>query len=340
MKQILQTIMERRNLTQHEMTAVFDRIMSGEITPAQMGAFLAALRMKGETVDELAGAAASMRRHAVWIDAGGAPVVDTCGTGGDATGTFNISTTAAFVVAGAGVPVAKHGNRAITSQCGSADLLTELGVNIEAPREIVEECIREAGIGFLYAPRLHPAMRHAMPVRRELGVRTIFNMLGPLTNPAGAQGQVLGVFAPELTEPFAHALRLLGSKRAFVVHGHDGMDEITTTTATRISELKEGRVSTYEFDPLRHFSHYAQLDELRGGTPAQNAAIAHRVLSGTADACRNIVGLNAAAGIVAGGKAADIREGLAAAYEAIDSGRAKKALDTLIALTQPGGAGH
>ena len=336
MKEMLQKLIDRRDLTSAETTAVFDRIMTGEATPAQIGAFLVALRAKGETVDEIAGAAASMRQHAVYVDAGGLPVVDTCGTGGDGCHTFNISTTAAFVVAGAGVPVAKHGNRAISSQCGSADVLSALGVNIEVTPDVVEECIREAGIGFLFAPKLHPAMKHAMGPRRELGVRTIFNMLGPLTNPAGAKGQILGVFAAELTEPFAHVLRLLGSRRAFIVHGHDGMDEITTTAPTRVSELADGQVRTYELDPLAFIGEYTDATALAGGDAALNASITRAVLGGAAGAPRDVVCLNAAAGIAAGGRAATIREGWRLAQEAIDSGRAREALAKLVACTQRG----
>lgn len=330
MKRYLQKIIDRQNLTQAETSGAFDLIMSGQATPAQIGAFIATLRMKGECVDEIAGGAASMRRHAVFIDTGGLPVVDTCGTGGDSCGTFNISTTAAFIVAGAGVPVAKHGNRAITSKCGSADVLAELGVNIEVPPETVEQCIREAGIGFLFAPKLHPAMKHAMGPRKELGVRTIFNMLGPLTNPAGAKGQLIGVFSPELTEPFANVLRLLGSRRAFVVHGHDGMDEITTTAATRVSELSNGAVRTYDFDPLPFIEDYAAQDELAGGAPADNAAITRSVLDGRKGPCRDIACINAAAAIVAGGKAEFMRDGWKLALESVDSGRARAALDGLV----------
>jgi anthranilate phosphoribosyltransferase len=289
--------------------------------------------MKGETVEEIAGGAASMRRHAVFIDTGGLPVVDTCGTGGDACDTFNVSTTAALIVAGAGVPVAKHGNRAISSKCGSADLLAELGVNIEVPPETVEDCVREAGLGFLFAPKLHPAMKHAMGPRRELGVRTIFNMLGPLTNPAGAKGQILGVFAPELTEPFANVLLRLGSRRAFIVHGHDGMDEMTTTTTTRVSELRDGKVRTYDFDPLELIGDYASPGDLGGGDAAANAETTRRVLSGEEGPCRDIACLNAAAAIVAGGKAEDLRAGWSMARDAIDSGKARSALDRLIEET-------
>ena len=278
MKEFIKKLVEHKNLSQEEALQAFDLIMAGEATQAQIGAFLTALRMKGETIEEIAGGASSMRRHAVFINVHDKFVVDTCGTGGDGLNTFNISTTAAFVVAGAGVPVAKHGNRAITSKCGSADLLAELGVNIEASAETVENCIREANIGFLFAPKLHPAMKHAIGPRKELGMRTIFNMLGPLTNPAGAKGQIIGVFSPELTEPFANVLKLLGSKRAFIVHGHDGMDEITITTTTRISELNEGKIKTYELDPLEFIGDYSEIGTLLGGEIARNIEITRGVL--------------------------------------------------------------
>ncbi len=330
MKTYLQKITRGENLTQAEAAAAFDLIMTGEATPAQIGALITALRMKGETVDEIAGGAESMRRHAVFIDCAGLPVVDTCGTGGDGRNTFNISTTAAFVVAGAGVPVAKHGNRAITSACGSADVLMALGVNLEASPETVEDCIREAGIGFMFAPKLHPAMKFAMGPRKELGIRTIFNMLGPLTNPAGAKGQIIGVFDPALTEPFARVLQRLGSRRAFIVHGQDGMDEITVTTTSRISELNNGTVKTYEFDPRRMIGDYAEPAALEGGDPAVNAAMTSAVLSGEKGAPRDVVCLNAAAAIAAGGKAESMETGWDAACESIDSGRALKALEQLV----------
>jgi anthranilate phosphoribosyltransferase len=333
MKKYIKKVIEGQDLNMEEMTEAFDLIMAGGATSSQVAGFIVALRMKGETVEEITGAASSMRRHAIFIDAGGLPVVDTCGTGGDAADTFNISTTAAFVVAGAGVPIAKHGNRAISSECGSADVLAELGVNIEAPPEIVEECIKEMKIGFLYAPKLHPAMKHAGGVRRELGVRTIFNMLGPLTNPAGAKGQILGVFSPELTETFANALKLLGCKRAFVVCGQDGMDEITTTTLTRISELRDSAIRTYELDPLRYINDYSQPESIRGGDPSFNAEIVRRVLSGSDGPCRDIVCLNAACAIVAGGKADDLSMGMELAQVSIDSGRAMSVLKGLIELT-------
>jgi anthranilate phosphoribosyltransferase len=335
MKAYLDKILDGRNLTQSETQEAFDLIMSGETTPCQIAGLIVALRMKGETVDEIAGAASSMRRHATMIDPCGLAVVDTCGTGGDNAGTFNISTAAALVAAGAGTPVAKHGNRAISSRCGSADLLAELGVTLEVTPEVVENCIQEAGIGFLFAPRLHPAMKYAMGPRRELGVRTIFNMLGPLTNPAGAKGQIVGVFAPELTEPFCEALRLLGCRRAFAVHGKDGMDEITTTAPTRISELKDGVVRTYEFSPLDLIGEYAEPADLAGGEPCVNAGIVRQILDGQKGAPRDIVLLNAAAAIVAGGKAATLRDGWNAAGEAVDSGRARQALEKLIEITRP-----
>jgi len=334
MKDYIQRIIEGYDLSQAEMNDVFDLIMTGLASPSQIAGFITALRMKGETVEEITGAALSMRRYALFIDTRGLPVVDTCGTGGDRTNTFNISTTAAFVTAGADVPVAKHGNRAISSRCGSADVLAELGVNIEAPPEVVEECICDVGIGFLYAPKVHPAMKYASLPRKELGIRTIFNMLGPLTNPAGAKGQILGVFSPELTETFARALKLLGCKRAFVVHGHDGMDEITSTTTTRVSELNEGEVRTYEFDPLQYISNYSNLESLQGGDPAINAAIIRRILSGDRGAYRDVVCLNAAAAIVAGGKANNLLQGMELAQDSIDSGKAKAMLENLVEHTK------
>lgn len=333
MKVYLQALLERRDLQESEMGEAFDLIMSGEATPAQIAGFIIALRMKGETVAEIAGGAASMRRHAIRIDTGGLPVVDTCGTGGDDSGSFNISTAAALVTAGAGVPVAKHGNRAISSACGSADVLMALGVNLEIPPEQVEDCVREAGIGFLFAPKLHPAMKYAMGPRKELGVRTIFNMLGPLTNPAGARGQILGVFAAELTEPFAEVLGRLGSRRAFVVHGHDGMDEITTTAPSRVSELVDGRVKTYELDPLQFVEDYATADDLKGGSAETNAGIIRSVLQGKKSPARDIVCLNAAAAIVAGEKADSLDAGWKLANEAIDSGAAAGALEKLVACS-------
>lgn len=274
-----------------------------------------------------------MRLHAIYIDPGGCPVIDTCGTGGDTAGTFNISTSAAFIAAGAGAVVAKHGNRAVTSLCGSADVLRELGVNIEVAPEIVEECVREIGIGFLFAPNLHPAMRHAAPVRREMGIRTIFNILGPLTNPAGARSQLIGVFDPRLTESLALVLRELGAQRALIVHGHDGLDEISTAGPTRISDLCDGRVRTYEFDPLPYIEKPPKPGDLDGGDPVRNAAIIASILDGQKGPQRDIACLNAAAAIMVAGVAIDIGEGLYMAYEALDSGRAAAKLQALVERT-------
>lgn len=248
----IKRIVQREDLGETEMAEVMTEIMSGEVTDSQIGAFMAALASKGETFSELAGAARAMRRKATRIQCTADTVIDTCGTGGDRAHTFNISTTAAFVVAGCGVTVAKHGNRSVSSQCGSADLLEALGMRLDVVPEVVEEAIHEIGIGFLFAPLFHGAMRHAARARKEVGIRSIFNMLGPLTNPAGANCQVLGVYAPELTEMFAQALRLLGSRRVFVVHGHDGLDEITVCAPTRISELKDGLIRTYDILSLIH----------------------------------------------------------------------------------------
>jgi len=313
------------------MMTIMTEVMEGEATPAQIAAFMTSLRMKGETVEEVTGAARVMRHKATRIDARASIVVDTCGTGGDGSNTFNISTTTAFVVAAAGLTVAKHGNRAVSSGCGSADVLEALGVKIDADPEIVEECLQEIGIGFLFAPRFHGAMKYAIGPRREIGIRTIFNMLGPLTNPAGATAQLIGVYDPKLTEMFAGVLKNLGTKRAFIVHGADGLDEATVAGETRVSELKEGLITTYNIDPLELFGGTYPASDLRGGDAEANARIATGVLSGTLQgACRQIVLLNAALAIVAGGKAATIREGIATAGTCIDSGAALKKLQALI----------
>ncbi|MFZ4440736.1 MAG: anthranilate phosphoribosyltransferase [Syntrophales bacterium] len=319
------------DLRETEMMAVMTEVMEGEATPAQIAAFMTALRIKGETVEEVTGAARIMRQKATRIDARSSIVVDTCGTGGDGRNTFNISTTAAFVVAAAGITVAKHGNRAVSSGCGSADVLEALGVKIDAAPEIVEECLQEIGIGFLFAPRLHGAMKYAIGPRREIGIRTIFNMLGPLTNPAGATAQLIGVYDPRLTEMFAGVLKNLGTKRAFVVHGADGLDEATVTGETRVSELKEGLITTYNIDPLELFGEgFAAGDDVKGGDAQENARITTEILGGETGARRRIVVLNAALAIVAGGKAEGIREGIAVAEAAIDSGAARKKLRELV----------
>jgi anthranilate phosphoribosyltransferase len=281
-------------------------------------------------VEEVTGAARIMRQKATRIDARSSVVVDTCGTGGDGRNTFNISTTAAFVVAAAGLTVAKHGNRAVSSGCGSADVLEALGVKIDAAPEIVEECLQQIGIGFLFAPRLHGAMKYAIGPRREIGIRTIFNMLGPLTNPAGATAQLIGVYDPRLTEMFAGVLKNLGTKRAFIVHGADGLDEATVTGETRVSELKEGLVTTYNIDPMELFGGISDDADLLGGNAEANARITTEILSGETGARRGIVVLNAALAIVAGGKAGTIREGIAVAEACIDGGAALKKLQALI----------
>ena len=329
-KTTLTKLMRRKNLTAEESAEAIDAILAGELSDVQIAAFLAAMSTKGETVEELAGAARAMRRRAVRIQPVGQIVVDTCGTGGDNSGTFNVSTTTAFVVAGAGVAVAKHGNRSVSSRCGSADVLEHLGVKIDAEPEVMEQALQEIGVAFLFAPRYHSAMRHAAPVRKALGVRTIFNLLGPLANPAGATCQLLGVYAPELSEMFAHALRLLGTRRAFVVHGHDGMDEITICEATRVSELDNGAVKTYDLAPERYFGERASEAYVAGGDVAENAAILMAVLGGETGARRNLVLLNSAAALVAANRAPDIAAGLELAAQAIDSGKAAEKLRALV----------
>lgn len=327
-------LIEGQNLTQGEMTDVMNQIMSGEATDAQIGAFLIALRIKGESVEEIAGAASVMREKATAIPTQHSVVVDTCGTGGDHSGTFNISTTAAFVVAGTGLCVAKHGNRAATSKSGSADVLKALGVNIEATPEIVSRCLDDVGIGFLFAVSLHGAMKYAIGPRREVGARTIFNALGPLTNPAGAKRQVIGVYSSALTETLATVLGNLGSDHVFVVHGSDGLDEMTTTGSTRVSELKDGSVSTYDVSPEDFGLSVATASDLAGGDADENAAMTLAILKGETGPKRDIVLLNAAAAIVAGGKAGDLAEGIQVAAESIDSGNALKKLDGLKTVSQ------
>ncbi|MEE4608988.1 MAG: anthranilate phosphoribosyltransferase [Desulfobacteraceae bacterium] len=333
----LQQIVHRQDLPEEAMAEMIGAIFSGEVTDAQIGAFMGALATKGETFAELAGAARAMRRKAVRIQTGADTVVDTCGTGGDGAGTFNISTTCAFVVAGAGVTVAKHGNRSVSSQCGSADVLEALGVNLNVAPEVVEEAVRGIGIGFLFAPLFHGAMKYAMRARKEVGVRSIFNMLGPLTNPAAANVQLLGVFAPKLTEMFAEALRLLGARRAMVVHGHDGLDEISVCAATRVSELKDGMIRTYDIQPELYFGGLADSGELAGGDPAQNAAILRDILAGAQGPRRNVVLINAGAALVCAEKAPRLEDGIRLAGEVIDSGAAQAKLDTLVRYTQENG---
>jgi anthranilate synthase/phosphoribosyltransferase len=334
-------VMERQDLSAAEAEAAMTQIMQGEATPAQIGAFLTALRMKGESVGEITGCAAAMRRSALAVrPRRSGTLVDTCGTGGDGAGTFNISTTAAFVVAGAGQPVAKHGNRSVSSQCGSADVLEALGVNLELTPEQAAACVDEVGIGFLFAPRLHPAMKHAIGPRRELGVRTIFNLLGPLTNPAGAAAQVLGVYDAALTEPLARVLSALGSQAAFVVHGAGGLDELTTTGPNRVSALRDGRVETRTFDPADLGFRRARPADLAGGNAAENAAITRGILAGKLNgARRDVVLLNSAAALVAARSAKTLPEGIRLAQRSLDSGAAARVLDRLVEFTRGMGGG-
>lgn len=320
------------DLSEAEMTGVMHEVLEGSATASQIAAFITALRMKGETIAEITGAARVMREKAAKITAPAGDVVDTCGTGGDETGTFNISTAAAFVTAGCGVVVAKHGNRSISSKSGSADVLKALGVNIEAEASRVEECLKQAGIGFLFAPMLHGAMKFAAPVRREIGIRTIFNVLGPLTNPAGANRQVMGVYDPALTDTLAQVLLNLGSKHAFVVRGEDGLDEITLADATRVTELKDGEIRTYHIQPEDFGFERCAPDDLKGGGPEDNAKIIADILDGKKGPQRDVVILNSAAALSAAGLGG-FKEGIAAARGAIDTGEALKKLEMLIKIT-------
>jgi anthranilate phosphoribosyltransferase len=335
-REAIAKLIDGQHLTQAEAAGVMDEVMSGEATPAQIGAFLVALRVKGETVDEIAGCASVMRQKSTKVITRHPVVVDTCGTGGDASGTFNISTTAAFVLAGAGLCVAKHGNRAMSSKCGSADVLKALGVNIDLPPERVGRCLDEVGIGFLFAPMLHAAMKHAVGPRREIGTRTVFNVLGPLTNPAGAKRQLIGVYGPALTETLAEVLLRLGAERALVVHGADGLDEITLTGETKVSELRDGKVRTYRVTPEEFGLRRAAPQDLRGGDEGTNAQILLDVLRGAEGPKRDAVLLNAAAAVCAGGLADDIAGGIPIAQKAIDSGRALEKLEQLKAMSNAG----
>jgi anthranilate phosphoribosyltransferase len=337
-KQAIAKVIDRQNLGEDEMVAVMNEIMGGVATPAQIASFITALRMKGETVAEVTGAVRVMREKATPIETGidrsqGGIVVDTCGTGGDGSGSFNVSTSSAFVVAGAGVTVAKHGNRSVSSHCGSADVLEAAGVPLNLTPEQIGRCVREVGIGFLFAPALHGAMKYAIGPRREIGVRTLFNILGPLTNPAGANVQVLGVFAESLTEPLAEVLGRLGSNRALVVHGEGNLDELTVTGATRISELYQGKVSTYTITPEQLGLPRASLADIKGGAnPQESAAQMRAILGGEKGAKRDMVLLNAGAALMIAGVAADLQVGIMMAAEIIDSGKALAKLDQLVSF--------
>lgn len=330
---ILHKVVDGHNLSEEEMVSIMTQVMEGKVDRSLLGAFLTALRMKGETVEEISGAARVMREKAEPLNIPVEGVVDTCGTGGDGADTFNISTTAAFVVAGAGIPVAKHGNRAVSSRSGSADVLKCLGVNIEADKTVVERCVEMAGIGFLFAPTLHKAMKHAADVRRELGFRTVFNLLGPLTNPAGVKAQVVGVFDSKWTSPLAQVLKNLGTAHAFVVHGEDGLDEITLTCNTKISELIDGKIKDYYIDPTELGFEYCSEQDLKGGSAEDNATILRELLDGKGGPQRDIVLLNASAAIVAAGKAENFKEGIEIAKKSINSGGARQKLKDLCRLS-------
>jgi anthranilate phosphoribosyltransferase len=346
-KKAIAKIVERGNMTEGEMIEVMNQIMSGECTPAQIGAFITALRMKGETVEEITGAARVMRERATPIRVGKGvldidrddinidreTILDVVGTGGDGTNTFNVSTTVSFVVSACGVKVAKHGNRSVSSACGSADVLEKLGINLDVTPETVEKCIDQIGIGFLFAPALHGAMKHAIGPRREIGIRTIFNILGPLTNPAGADCQVMGVYSPDLVEKLAGVLHKLGCKHGFVVHGSDGMDEMTMTGETLVAEVTHAGVKLLTITPEQLGLTRCLMQALKGGDAATNAVIVKAVLSGERGPRRDIVLLNAAYALVAAGKTDSPAEGITLATEAIDSGRALQQVEKLAVLT-------
>jgi anthranilate phosphoribosyltransferase len=342
--QAIRQVVEHVDLSESEMYDVLNGIMSGEASAVQIGSFLTGLRMKGETVAEITGAVKVMREKVTPVDCGvntaaGGVIVDTCGTGGDGAGTFNVSTAAALVVAGCGVCVAKHGNRAVSSSCGSADVLEAAGVILTLSPEQVGHCIRETNIGFLFAPALHGAMKHAIGPRREIGIRTIFNILGPLTNPAGANVQVLGVFSKSLLVPLAEVLRNLGSKRALVVHGEGNLDELTVTGSTSVAELRGGSITSYEITPEQVGLSRAKLADIQGGVDsAASAALLKEVLGGASGARRDMVLLNSGAALMAAGVADDLKAGIALAADCIDSGKALATLEKLISFTQAAGA--
>jgi anthranilate phosphoribosyltransferase len=330
---LIEKLQRRQDLTVDEAAAAMDEIMEGRAVPAQIAGLLIALAMKGERPSEVVGLARTMRARATTLSRTHEDIFDTCGTGGDRAHTFNVSTIAALVVAACGVRVAKHGNRSVSSRCGSADLFEALGVNITAPAPVVERCLDETGIAFFFAPTFHPSMRHAAPTRRELGVRTAFNLLGPLTNPAGAARQLVGVPRPELTELVARSLGQLGSRRAWVVHGADGLDEISTTGYTKVSEYRHGASNTFYLHPGDVGLPKAAPEALRGGDAAENARIAREILAGARGPARDIVLFNAGASLLIAGAVSDIAEGLRRSAEAIDSGQAATILQQLIEVS-------
>ncbi|ANK83424.1 MAG: anthranilate phosphoribosyltransferase [Rhodospirillales bacterium] len=331
-KALIGRVAEGEKLPVEDARTAFDIMMSGDATPSQMGAFLMALRVRGETVEEITGGAMAMRAKADKIPAP-ADAIDTCGTGGDAKGTWNVSTATAFVLAAHDIPVAKHGNRALSSKTGTADVLTALGVNIDCPFPLIQKALKEAGIGFLMAPRHHGAMRHVGPTRVELGTRTIFNLLGPLSNPAGAKRQLMGVFARQWVEPLAHVQMKLGAEKVWVVHGSDGMDELTTTGPSTVAELADGRVSVFEVNPADAGLPVARPEDLKGGGPEENARALQAVLNGAKNAFRDIVVLNAAAGLIVAGKAGSLKEGAEMAAASLDGGSAAARLAQLVTIS-------
>jgi len=332
LKPIIGKVARGESLTRAEAEEAFGVIMSGEATPAQIGAFLTGLRMRGETVDEISGAVATMRAKMTRVEAPPG-AIDVVGTGGDASGSYNISTASAFVVAGAGVPVAKHGNRALSSKSGAADTLTALGVKIDIGPDAIARCIREAGIGFMFAPAHHSAMKHVGPARAELGFRTIFNLIGPLSNPAGVKNYLLGVFSPDWVEPLAHVLMGLGAERAWVVHGHGGLDEISPAGETKVAAIEDGRVHMFAITPADAGVPLHTTDEIKGGDAAHNASALRAVLDGAPTAYRDTVLMNAGAALVVAGRAATIAEGAALAASIIDDGRARERLNRLVAVS-------
>jgi len=332
-RQAIDRLVNRIDLSEAEMIDVMNQIMTGEATPLQVAAILTALRMKGETVDEITGAARVMREKAHRVNVGTKTVLDTCGTGGDQKGTFNISTTSAFVLAGAGVNVAKHGNRSVSSLSGSADVLGALGVKVDAPKERVEQCIAKIGIGFLFAPLLHEAMKYAVQPRRDIGIRTIFNILGPLTNPAMATHQLIGIYSGALVGLVAHVLNNLGSARAMVVHGLEGLDEISLCGPTKVAELRGGEVKEYMVEPEQFGFTSCRLEELHGGNPDESAAIVRGVLESKKGPARDVVLLNSGAALYISGTAGTIQDGIRLAAESIDSGKARRKLAELVEMT-------
>lgn len=332
LRKLIQKVSTGTSLEVGEMQTALEIMMSGVATPAQMGAFLMALRVRGETVSEITGAASLMRAKMTRVEAPPC-AVDIVGTGGDHHGTYNVSTCASLVAAGAGVPIAKHGNRSVSSISGASDVLAALGVKLDIPPALITRCIHEAGVGFMWAPMHHAAMKHWAPIRGELGIRTVFNLLGPISNPAGVKRQIVGVFAKEWVEPIAHVLKNLGCEHVWVVHGHDGMDELTTTGSTDVAEVKDGVVRCFEVTPADAGLAPAKLADLKGGDAAYNAAAIRAVLAGQPGPFRNIVLLNAAAALIVGGKAATLTQGVELAAAAIASGAAQRALDRLVAIS-------